>query len=274
MLDNFRNSRWFVASAFIVASCSQGDASRITSPTGAVTQVSITDGGAGASADGDVKTGPGALEIVRLRMDRQTPGGASIFRQYALPGVTYFMNPGETIELWAEWDPDKKLVPTVIPANPNMTVDWGGGEGSTDTNCGSCKLTHAYPDPGVYKVVVTLNDRNGTRVSRTFYLNSTEPDPDCIAPASSPIPNQGSCVMSPLDVSGSFTGSSLTYSLDEGSCGDGRDVAALGEACEVPEIDATTGEITISSGPCRYCVAVIATNGCGTTSQSLLIVCD
>jgi hypothetical protein len=110
----------------------------------------------------DVKVGKGPLEIVRLRMDRQTPSGVSVLRQYADPGQTYVMNPGEKIELWAEY-------PAVVP-NPRFKVEWGDGSEPEITGCGSCRLTHLYPNAGIYKVKASLDDRISTTVTRTFAL--------------------------------------------------------------------------------------------------------
>lgn len=127
------------------------------------TSVAVNDGsGVTSHADGDVKAGSGALDLVRLRMDRQTSSGESILRQYALPGQTYPMAPGETIELWAEYSGVN---------NPRFFVNWG--EGDTDfVNCGSCLMKHTYARPGVYTVVVKLDDRVSTTVTRTFVLNA------------------------------------------------------------------------------------------------------
>jgi len=123
-----------------------------------------------------VKVGAGALEIVRLRMDRQTSSGASILRQYANPGQTYGMNPGETIELWAEY-------PAAVP-NPRFKVEWGDGSEADITGCGSCLLRHAYPEPGIYTVKASLDDRISTTVTRTFLLDSR-----IAVPAPSPTPS-------------------------------------------------------------------------------------
>lgn len=222
-----------------------------------------------SAADGDVKTGNGALEIIRLRMDRQTASGVSILRQYALPGVTYAMEAGETIELWPEWDPNLNFVPTVIPQNPRLTVDWGAGEpdSPSDINCGSCLLRHKYKVPGVYRVVVTLNDRSGTSVSRTFFLNSLDPAP-CIAPtllgspASNICDNDGTYEAAEL-----FVGAGLTYSLVEVSCQGSAGVSRAAAADGI-SIDPVTGVITSTLE--SACIEVTATNACGSVTHSLL----
>lgn len=149
------------------------------------------DGRVGTSAVGDVKTGPGALEIEAVRMDRQNArSGASIVRQYADPGRVYGMGVGEQIELWVEWDRNSNKVPSVVPNNPRLTVDWGAGEiDRTDSHiCGSCKMFHIYPRPGLYTVVVTLDDRAGTVVTRTFFLDSRLPAPTP-TPTATPTPS-------------------------------------------------------------------------------------
>ena len=67
-------------------------------PTGASIPAGLSgpNGIAGASAVGDVKTGPGDLEIFNVRLDRQDPRtGASILRQYANPGGVYRTEFGE-----------------------------------------------------------------------------------------------------------------------------------------------------------------------------------
>ena len=182
-------ARYALAVGLIVISCSTGQRNDLgTSPNGLAQPSAGPDGASGASAVGDVKQGGGNIEIIRLRMDRQMPSGASIYRQYALPGETYIMLPGETIELWAEWDPNSNYVPSFIPNNPRFTVDWGFGEpNSPDSiNCGGCLLKHTYPRAGVYKVTATLSDRAGTTVSRTFFLNSLSSAP---TPTPSPSPS-------------------------------------------------------------------------------------
>lgn len=124
------------------------------------------DGGVSTSAIGDVKTGPGDLEIFNVRMDRQNAlTGESILRQYADPGETYRIEPGERIELWVEYRG---------VANPRVRVDWGEGEIDRFDGhvCGGCLFYHTYPIPGVFTVVVTVDDEAGTIVRRTFVLNS------------------------------------------------------------------------------------------------------
>ncbi len=112
------------------------------------------------SAAGDVKSGPGDLEIFNVRMDRQTPSGNSIVRQYANPGGEYAIKAGETIELWAEYKGAN---------NPRFIANWGDGT-SDFINCGSCLMKHAYPQDGRFAVKVTLDDRVATTVTRTFVL--------------------------------------------------------------------------------------------------------
>ena len=112
--------------------------------------------------------GSGSLDLDRLRIDRQFPAGVSVVRQYALPGQTYRIEVGETIELWAEYSGAN---------NPRLIIDWGAGEpgGPDFIGCGSCLLTHRYTNPGRYTVVVKLDDRVSTTVTRTFFLDSTSP---------------------------------------------------------------------------------------------------
>lgn len=166
--QNF-NGRWLIAPALFLAFCSQGPSSSPTSPSvPAATVLGVDNGRVGASADGDVKVGAGPLEIVRLRMDRQTSAGVSIFRQYADPGRTYAVIPGETIELWAEY-------PAAV-ANPRFKAEWG--DGSADiVGCGSCLLKHVYPSAGIYTVRASLDDRISTTVTRIFLLDVRETGP-------------------------------------------------------------------------------------------------
>lgn len=156
--------RWPITAGLFVTFCAQGPSSPTRPPATSSAAAKATDGAVGASADGDVKVGAGALEIVRLRMDRQTSSGVSILRQYANPGQVYAMNPGETIELWAEY-------PAAVP-NPRFKVEWGDGSEADITGCGSCLLKHAYPAAGVYTVRASLDDRVSTTVTRTFQLDS------------------------------------------------------------------------------------------------------
>lgn len=130
-------------------------------PMMAVRQISSEPGGGvQGSAAGDVKSGPGDLEIFNVRLDRQTPSGTSIVRQYANPGREYVINAGETIELWAEYRGAN---------NPRFKANWGDG---TDDfiNCGSCLMKHTYTRSGRFTVTVTLDDRVSTTVTRTFVL--------------------------------------------------------------------------------------------------------
>lgn len=164
-----------IGSAILLVSCSQGDATRMASPSSLVsTSAAASDNGVlGITADGDVKSGSGALEFFNLRMDRQTSAGASVFRQYANPGGSYVFETGETIELWAEYRGAD---------NPRFKVQWGDG---TDDmiNCGSCLIKHTYRNPGAYAVVAMLDDRVSTTVTRRFTLR-TESDTTCSGPAS------------------------------------------------------------------------------------------
>lgn len=155
------------AAALLLAGCSQGlqTPSSATSPTATTAAGTVSASATGAS--GDVIVGNGPLEFVRLRMDRQNSLGASILRQYALPGQTYQMEAGETIELWSEW---------VSPTNPRMYVNWGEGEADW-VNCGSCLMKHTYRRAGVYVVSVKLDDRVSTTITRTFTLNAVDPNP-------------------------------------------------------------------------------------------------
>ncbi|MEO5761571.1 MAG: hypothetical protein ABIR28_04580, partial [Vicinamibacteria bacterium] len=158
----------FLIGALVIAGCTSGPTAPLGTSPSSATATGGDDGLVGASAAGDVKTGSGALEIIRLRMDRQSPAGVSLLRQYAMPNATYGTKPGETIELWAEWDPNSNLVPTVIPRNPRLIVEWGDGSAVEAVNCGLCRLSHLYPTPGIFVVKATLDDLSGTSVRRTF----------------------------------------------------------------------------------------------------------
>lgn len=183
------------AAALLIAGCSQGPGtpSSVTSPTAATAAGTVSASATGAS--GDVIVGNGPLEFVRLRMDRQNSLGASVLRQYALPGQTYQMEAGETIELWAEW---------VSPTNPRLIINWG--EGDTDfVNCGSCLMKHTYRRPGVYVVSAKLDDRVSTTITRTFTLNVADPSPAntrqfCTSGAIS-IPDEGEADPYPSELS-------------------------------------------------------------------------
>lgn len=172
MFHPLRNGRWLVAPALLLTFCSGGPSpsstgpSTATAPSGAGAQ-----GATGSSAVGDVKIGSGPLEMVRLRMDRQGPLGTSV-RQYANPGGSYRMEAGETIELWAEWNYNE------VAGAPRFKVEWGDGSEPDIIGCGSCLLTHKFPATGVYTLRVSLDDRVGTRVTRSFDLDSRPPEPD------------------------------------------------------------------------------------------------
>jgi hypothetical protein len=126
------------------------------------------DGAVGASALGDVKTGPGDLEIFNVRLDRQNPAnGASILRQYANPGGVYRMNLGEQIELWVEYRGSA--------SNPRVRVNWGAGGDIDGRLCGDCRFYRTYDSLGTFTVVVTVDDQAGTTVRRTFVLDSSPP---------------------------------------------------------------------------------------------------
>lgn len=159
-----QHARWPIAAALFVASCSQSPTPTVTSPSDAPRLGALGDGRVSASAEGDVKVGSGILDLERLRMDRQSSPGVSVLRQYANPGGTYAIKPGETIELWAEYTPGV--------TNPRFRVDWGDGSEVDITGCGSCKLTHIYRDQGTFTVRATVDDRVSTTVTRTFRLDS------------------------------------------------------------------------------------------------------
>ncbi len=170
-------SRRAVIAALVFASCARSPQSSLQS--NAVTNPSAVsapggDGVVTGSAAGDVRSGPGVLEINAVRMDRQvSAGGASIFRQYANPGETYPINVGEVIELWVEWDRNIGTVPSgQIPNNPRLVVDWGDGA-SDNISCGACKLYHKYTRPALFPVKVKLDDRAGTTVVRSFFLDAS-----------------------------------------------------------------------------------------------------
>ena len=154
---------WPIALALFLAFCSGGPQPSLTDPSGSSSVASPDSGRVGASAAGDVKVGAGALEIERLRLDRQNSSGASVVRFYAEPNQTYAISAGETIELWAEY-------PGAV-SNPRFRVDWGDGVVDI-TGCGSCKLTHRYGTVGNYIVRASLDDRVSTTVTRTFNLDS------------------------------------------------------------------------------------------------------
>lgn len=181
----------------------------------------------GAPPDSIVGTGP--LTIERLRMDRQTTGSVSVLRQYACPGGTYRITPGETIELWAEWSGG---------TNPRIRIDWGSGEPNSPdaTSCGSCLLRHAYSaTPGLYRVTVTLDDRVSTSVTRTFFLDARDPVPTATVsisctPVSPPTLSRGAtfaptvtcqgAIGVELGGNGTITGSGFNCSsIDGGICG-------------------------------------------------------
>jgi hypothetical protein len=161
--------RWLILPVLAVAFCSRGNSPSLTVPSNNPAFAAASgEGLADASAVGDVKVGSGPLEMVRLRMDRQTSSGASVLRQYADPGQSYPMNQGETIELWAEYPA------TVL--NPRFKVEWGDGA-ADNIGCGACLLKHSYPSPGLYTVKASLDDRVSTTVTRTFVLDSRIPAP-------------------------------------------------------------------------------------------------
>ena len=107
-----------------------------------------------------------------------------MLRQYALPGATYAMNAGETIELWAEWDP------ATTQRSPRLIVDWGEGE-SDFVGCGSCRLTHLYRGAQLYRVTVRLDDLSGTSATRSFSLDAREAVSDRTSPATIEIEARG-----------------------------------------------------------------------------------
>lgn len=264
MLRNFRSGRWLMASAFIVASCSQGDTPRLTSPTVPTAGAANGGGIVGSLATGDVKVGAGAVEIDAAQLDRQTPAGVSILRQYALPGVEYRMEVGETIQIWVEYDRGDGDVPSGVSGNPKLLVDWGEGEIDRFdfSPCGACKLKHTYPRAGRYTVKVTLDNRAGTTVTRTFFLNSVDVA-SCVAPSSVPIPNFDVC-SSTHNLAPYFSGSGLTYTVQTGVCAVGQEVSAS-FACSLYFADPTIGVLTATCA--NTCVQVTATNACGSTFQ-------
>jgi len=159
----------------LAASCgselkSPSSSSVIPVSTAAADGVSSATGAECEGAAPDVIVGSGALAIERLRMDRQNSALGSVLRQFACAGRTYGINPGETIEVWAE---------TSGAANPRLRIDWGSGEPASPdaTGCGSCLLRHTYRNPGVFQVTVTLDDRVSTTVTRRFVLATLEPQP-------------------------------------------------------------------------------------------------
>jgi len=262
MLGNFRNGRWLVASVFITASCSQGDNRQLTSPSATAAAAAPGVGTAGVLAEGDVRIGPGPVTIEAVRMDRQTQAGASILRQYANPGEEYRTEAGETIELWVEWVRGGNNA----PVNPRFSVDWGEGEIDRFDfiGCGSCLLKHNYPRAGRYTVKVTLDDRVGTTVSRTFFLNSLPADA-CVTPTSTPITPYNQTANNPVLAGAFFSGSNLVFSMtDLGACSTSREVSALGSIGG--SINPVTGAVTVNPG-CG-CIQVTAANSCGSTAQS------
>ena len=258
MLRNIRHGRWLIATTLVVASCSQGDSSGPASPSTAAAAPNGS-GTAGSLAEGDVRIGPGPIAIEAVRMDRQTPSGASILRQYANPGQEYRMGVGEQIELWVEWVRGGNNAPT----NPRLLVDWGDGLERDFINCGVCLLRHTYPLAGRYTVKVTLDDRAGTTVARTFVLNSLDPTVACVPPTSIPIPDQSATIVQTAPF---FTGINLLFSADASFNNNAsHEVSGLGNVGSFT-INPLTGAMDFSQSNCT-CVLVTATNSCGSTSQ-------
>lgn len=170
---------WLIASALLLASCSTGHSPSLTNPSNATSGGVATDrSSVGASATGDLKSGGGALDLVRLRMDRLSSPGVSVFRQYVNPGQSYSIRAGETIELWAEWNFNE------VSGTPRFRVEWGDG-GVDIIHCGPCLLSHRYPNEGLYTLKASLDDRVSTTVTRTFALDSRLPT---AGPTPSPTP--------------------------------------------------------------------------------------
>lgn len=271
LMSTFVSSRrWLIGAALLLTACSQGDPSGMASPSR-----TAANGGdtafVGTQAVGDVKVGTGTLDMVRLRMDRQSSPGVSVFRQYANPGIAYRIEVGETIELWAEYEG---------ATNPRFIVNWGDG---TDdfTGCGSCLLTHKYTRRGVFTVTAALDDRSGTRVTRSFTLNT---DLACVPPAVSaaslvyPFSSfEGTsvflevCDASSANASPLFTGTDLQYSLTPGACPKSGDVSALGE-CSI-SINPSTGALSWTCFPER-CLGITASNSCGSVTRGLIMRCE
>lgn len=274
MLHKFPGGRWFIASAFIIASCSQGDATRPASPI-APTGSAGGAGEVGTRAAGDVKAGSGPLEIDAVQLDRQTSAGVSILRQYANPGGEYRMEIGETIQVWVEFDRGDGDYPTGVSGSPRLLVDWGEGEIDRFdfTNCGACKLRHTYPQAGRYTVKVTLDNRAGTTVARTFFLNSSDLS-TCVAPSSVVVPNLFVCGAGTYDVSPYFFGSNLNYTVETVACVlSTAEVSAAGAACILTFPDPTVGILSFNNGCFLTCRKVTATNACGSTSRQFQLGC-
>lgn len=269
MFLRLRRGPWLIASAFLMASCSAGDASRLSAPTAS----SAPTGEAalvGSHAAGDVKVGTGSLDLVRLRMDRQSAPGISVFRQYANPGGAYRIEVGETIELWAEYEG---------AANPRLIVNWG--DGSDDfTGCGSCLLTHKYTKSGVFTVTVILDDRVSTRITRTFTL-STELvcAPPALNTGTLPFPffREGSAVLfetcgtSSAGASALFTGTDLQYSMSD-ACAGSSEVSAL-QVCTI-SLNTSTGLLSWTCEDRKYCLQITASNSCGSASTRIFSSCS
>jgi hypothetical protein len=276
MLSNFRNGRWLMASAFIVASCSQGDTPRLASPAGPTTAAASGTGIVGSLAVGDVKVGSGAVEIDSVRLDRQTPSGVSIVRQYANPGAEYRMEVGETIEIWVEYDRGDGDYGVGVTINPRLLVDWGEGEIDRFDfiGCGPCLLKHTYPRPGRYAVKVTLDNRAGTTVTRSFFLSSVDVA-TCVPPSSSTVPDLIFCGAGTYNVSPYFSGSGLNYSVTTVPCAlsSGDVSASIAVACVMGFNDPTVGILSFNASCFLTCRQVTATNACGTTSQRFRLGC-
>jgi hypothetical protein len=277
--NNLLSGRWIIASVFIVASCSQGDAPRLAGPTAPAATLAgagAATGTVGSLAAGDVRVGTGPLEIDAVQLGRETSSGASILKQYANPGGEYRMEVGETIQIWVEYDRGDGDYPSGVSGNPRLIIDWGEGEIDRFdfTNCGACKLKHVYPRAGRYAVKVTLDNRAGTTVTRSFFLSSVDLA-TCVPPSSSTVPDLIVCGAGTYNVSPYFSGSGLNYSVTTVPCvlSSGDVSASIAVACVMGFNDPTVGILSFNASCFLTCRQVTATNACGTTSQRFRLGC-
>jgi hypothetical protein len=183
-------------------------------------------------------------------------------------------------------DPNRYAIgPTGIPA-PDPAFDPITGAFRPDFDR-FCRVDHVYEDEGIYIATVSVTDKHqedqgagalARRSERVRIVALGEPVvdlPGCTAPTSISIPDSGVDTCSPpgtFDASPFFSGTGLTYALEELSCGGSRGVSALGS---FDTINPVTGVITPASSG-TSCLRVTATNACGSTSQQFALdaFCD
>lgn len=272
MLKGKNSSVWPIASALLMSFCSSGDSPSPSSPSNVSVVPSAADNAlAGARADGDVKVGTGPLEIVRLRMDRQSAPGVLVLRQFANPGGVYVIRAGETIELWAEY-------PSTV-ANPRFKVEWG--DGSSDfTGCGSCLLAHRYSNDDVYTVRASLDDLVSTRVTRTFVLNASTQGATAAIPGGTVRTTAGGALSVQYALCGNGSPGSCTAAAARSSCqaigrrvvshaSDGSStVVSLGAALSCQwSISYFTVDVQMPAGSCLVGVSNLDWNSCCTLAE-------